>query len=98
MNRRELLQYLMAGGAIAASGLYVPKLISIPSGKVFTKGFGLAPVHTEGPIVVARNCRSSLWNEDLLRKVYYEWKELTIKEPRPHGSLTARAYTAPRLL
>lgn len=38
MNRRKFLQMMMAGGAVAAAELWVPgkKLISIPSGKVFT--------------------------------------------------------------
>lgn len=38
MNRRKFLQGLMAGGVIVAGQLWVPgqKLISIPSGKIFT--------------------------------------------------------------
>ena len=51
MNRRELLQGLMAGGMVIAGELIMPstKLISIPSGKVFT-GFPAQFMIHEGNI------------------------------------------------
>jgi len=40
MNRREFMAAIGAGGVVTASGLWMPgeKLISIPSGEVYTGG------------------------------------------------------------
>ena len=77
MNRRDLLKYLMAGGTLAASGMYVPKLISIPSGKVFTES-----------IVTTGSYPRGVWNDASFRKMVYEyWHELYLKMPTEHRPL-----------
>ncbi len=73
MNRRQLLQGLMAGGIIIAGELWIPgqKLISIPSGQVFGNEYGIHSAFR----LIDRNTVEYIGADDKVVNIteFYKW-------------------------